>query len=126
MINTKEFEALIKTESKKRYEYFIKRIVDFEEVWSLADTEGFALTKDDNGRLLAPFWPAQEYAEYCAIGEWKEYKPEKIEFDEFMSEWLPGLKNDNIGISIFFNNIDSITLPINKLIEDLNLELEDY
>lgn len=33
---------------------------------------------------------------------------------------------DNIAVSIFLNNFDSITLPISELMEDINSELEDY
>lgn len=39
-MNNKEIENVIKLDKTKKYEYFIKKIVDYEEVWSLRDEEG--------------------------------------------------------------------------------------
>jgi len=125
-MNIKEFEAMIRASHEKRNEYFIKRIVDFEEVWSLTDKNGWVLTEDDSNKKLAPFWPAKEYAIYCAKNEWADCAAEKILLEDFVNDWLPGLSRDNIAVSIFFNNFDSITLPISELMEDINSELEDY
>ncbi len=42
------------------------------------------------------------------------------------NEWLPGMKEDGIQPSIFFNSKDAITLPIDSLLEDILAELENY
>ena len=34
-MNKKELEAVMKQPPNIRYEYFIKKVVDFEEVWGL-------------------------------------------------------------------------------------------
>ncbi|MFD2328955.1 DUF2750 domain-containing protein [Cohnella sp. GCM10020058] len=73
LINPKEFEAIIKLSANIRYEYFIKKVTDSEEVWGLYD-DGWAMSSDDNGRLLIPFWPKKEFAEYCAYEDWSNYK----------------------------------------------------
>lgn len=62
--------------AKKRYEYFIKKIANFEGVWSLY-ADDWATTTDKEGRVLIPFWPNKEFAKVCAIDSWKNYKPEK-------------------------------------------------
>lgn len=53
-MNNKEFEAVIKIPGPKRYEYFIKKVVDYEELWGLYD-DGWAITEDDQGNKMIPF-----------------------------------------------------------------------
>lgn len=113
-------------EPRKRYEYFIKKIVDFEEVWSLSNEKGWVTSKASDGSLMLHFWPTKEHAKLCAIKEWENSTPESIDLEDFVGNWLPGMLNDGVSISIFYNNIDSITLPINKIMEDIEEELENY
>ena len=124
-MNNKEFEAVIKLPASKRYEYFIKKAVDFEELWGLYD-DGWAMTADDKGNKMIPFWPKKEFADFCAIDEWKVYVPESIDLYEFIDNWLPDMKADKIKPSIFWNNEDSVVLEAEKLINDLECELENY
>ncbi len=124
-MNEKEFNAVIKLPANIRYEYFVKKVVDWEEVWGLFD-DGWAMTEDDNGRLMLPFWPKEEFATYCAFEDWSNYKPQNISLDEFISDWLPGMKEDGYNPSIFWNRVDSAVLEIDTLILDLEEELKKY
>lgn len=124
-MNDKEFYAVIKLPVTKRYEYFVKKVVDWEEVWGLYQ-DGWAMTKDDNGNLLIPFWPRKEFAQFCATGEWEGYTSELIELDEFLNEWLPGIKKDGYKLSIFWNNHDSAKMDVEVLLQDLKRELDNY
>ena len=36
----KEVENVLKLDNFKKYRYFLKKIADYEEVWSLKDEEG--------------------------------------------------------------------------------------
>lgn len=124
-MNKKEFDAVIKLPAAKRYEYFIKKVVDAEELWGLYN-EGWAVTQDDNGNLLIPFWPKKEFAEYCAIGEQSIYVAESIDLYEFINEWLPEMKESGHKPSIFWNCDDSAVLEIDIILKDLNNELDKY
>ncbi|MBP7901617.1 MAG: DUF2750 domain-containing protein [Spirochaetes bacterium] len=121
----KEFDAVIKLSAKKRYEYFIKKVADAEEVWGLFQ-DGWATTEDGCGNILVPFWPKKKFAEYCAIEGWECHVPKRIELDKFIDEWLPGMKKDGTRPSIFWNNIDSAVVEINILLNDLTSELDNY
>lgn len=125
-MNIKEFNALMNSPAKSRYEYFIKKVADFECVWGLYDKDGWAVTSDDNGRLMFPFWPKEEFANACAIEEWKSYTPCSIELDEFLEEWLPDMKEDGVILSIFWNNNDSAVTTVDTVLNDLINELENY
>ncbi|GAC44105.1 DUF2750 domain-containing protein [Paenibacillus popilliae] len=124
-MNEKEFNAVIKLPANIRYEYFIKKVVSWEEVWGLFD-DGWAMTEDDDGKLMMTFWPKKEFAEFCVFEEWSDYKPQSITLDEFITDWLPGLKKDGYKPSIFWNRDDSAVLDIDILLEDLKEELEKY
>ncbi|WP_240421916.1 DUF2750 domain-containing protein [Paenibacillus periandrae] len=124
-ITSKEFKAVIKLPANIRYEYFIKKVADSEEVWGLYD-DGWAISSDDKGRLLIPFWPRKEFAEYCAYEEWSNYKAQCISLDEFISDWLPNMVKDQHKPSIFWNRDDSAVLEIQVILNDLEQELEKY
>jgi hypothetical protein len=124
-MNSKELEAVIKIPANKRYEYFIKKVVSWEEVWGLYD-DGWAMTEDDDGNRMIPFWPRKEFAELCTVDGWEDYSPESIDLYEFIDKWLPSMKEDGIKPSIFWNNVDSAVLDIDVIVRDLNTELENY
>ena len=55
-MNKREFVALINKPPNIRYEYFIKKVVDYREVWGLYD-DGWATALDEESNLLIPFFP---------------------------------------------------------------------
>jgi hypothetical protein len=124
-MHVKEFDTVIKLKALIRYEYFIKKVLDYEEIWGLYEN-GWAITKDDDGNVLLPYWPKKEYAQYCAFYDWSSYLPKKIDLEEFISEWIPGMKKDGLKASIFWNRHDSVAADPERLLSDLNEELEKY
>ncbi|WP_335716444.1 DUF2750 domain-containing protein [Neobacillus drentensis] len=124
-MNQKEFESLIKQPAKIRYEYFIKKVVDYEEVWGLFDGD-WATAQNDDGSMLIPFFPKKDFAEYCADSEWRNFKPKSIDLNDFIDKWLVGMKKDGVKPSIFPTNQEAVTVEIDPLLRDLNNELENY
>ena len=94
-MNQKELDSLIKQPSNIRYEYFIKKVADYEEVWGLYDN-GWATAQDDFGNMLIPFFPRKEFAEYCAVNEWNNFKAVPIDLNEFIENWLVGMRKDRV------------------------------
>lgn len=124
MVN-KEIEAVKKIPAYKRYQYFIKKVVDYEEIWGL-NKDGWAISEDEKGNKLFPIWPTKDFAVLCSIEDWKEYRPSKIGIDDFINNWIPGLTKDSLKISVFWNNHDSIVIEPIELLKDLEEELEKY
>ncbi|MFF2415364.1 DUF2750 domain-containing protein [Bacillus safensis] len=56
----------------KFYAYFIKKIVDFEEVWSLRNENGWVMSEDEHGVPQLHFWPTENHAAYSAIDPWEK------------------------------------------------------
>ncbi|MGX2959776.1 DUF2750 domain-containing protein [Peribacillus sp. JNUCC 23] len=125
MLNKKEFEAVIKQPPNVRYEYFIKKVVDFEEVWGLYN-DGWATAQDEEGNTLIPFFPKEEFANNCAKNEWSGYTAEAIDLDVFMDKWLTGMNSDGIKPSIFPTDDNTVLVNIDVIINDLETELENY
>lgn len=126
VLNKKQIETIILLDGPKRYSHFIKRIVDWEEVWGLYD-DGWALASTDDGVHIFPLWPAQEYAALCANENWQGYNPEVIKLADFMDYLLPKLKEDGVLLGVFYTPTDKgITPSVDQLLSDLNEELANY
>lgn len=125
-MNLKEIEAVVNSSAPKRYEYFIKKVADFEEIWGLF-SEGWAIVGDSEGNIKIPFWPKKEFAEICAAGIWRLYVPKSIPLEDFMSKWLPGMEKDNREAAVFYTNNDvGVSVDVKRLKNDLELELKKY
>jgi hypothetical protein len=44
VMDDKEFEAVFSLPAQRRYAYLLKRVVDWERIWSLGTQEGWALS----------------------------------------------------------------------------------
>ncbi|MGV2941294.1 DUF2750 domain-containing protein [Mesobacillus sp. LC4] len=124
-MNKQEFEAVIRLPAPIRYEYFIKKAADYEEVWGLYN-EGWASAQDAEGNVLLPFYPNEKFAEAFAKNEWEGCRPKKIELRDFLEKWLPGMKVDGFKPSIFPTDTDSAVMDVDTLCEDIEEELEKY
>lgn len=95
----RKIENVLKLDSKFRFNYFIRKVVDFEVVWGLYGT-GW-VTSIVNGEEVIPFWPEEEFARICADGEWKGFSAKAISLDDFLLKWLPGMKRDGRRSAVF-------------------------
>ena len=121
----KEMEEVLNLDNEKKYEYFINKIADFEEVWSLKDEEGWASLGDDD-KVYFPVWAKKEYADLCVSEEWQGYESASIYLPDFCEKWLPGLKKDEIRITVMWHKGKGIDVDWDELLEDIEAELEEY
>ena len=125
--NENEIQAVLSLEASKRYEHWIKKVADQEEVWSLWHEGGWALAGDDLGRQLVPVWPHSRYAALCAEGAWAGYQPKAITLDAWLDRWIPGIERDQRIVAVFPTPKEK-GVPIEpRLLElDLRNELSNY
>ena len=72
-LNEQEVKSVSKLPPYKRYKYFIKRVADFEEFWTIIDkNKDIALSHIDN-KMLVSFWTAPDFIKSNLNEEWKEY-----------------------------------------------------
>ncbi|WP_242524610.1 DUF2750 domain-containing protein [Metabacillus sp. cB07] len=124
-INNAEINAVNKLPENVRYEYFIKKVTDYEEVWGLFN-DGWATSRDEDGNLFIPFFPKKEFAEISAVKEWASYEARSITLDDFIENWLTGMKKAGINPSIFPLGNETAAVSIDNLLKDLETELENY
>lgn len=125
-INSKQLEAVLALPGQKRFEHFVKVAADWQEVWGLY-LDGWALAATDDGAPVFPLWPAKEYAQVCAEGEWKGYEPRSISLDDFMRVLLPKLRSDAVLPGVFFTPTSrGVTPSVEELMLALETELENY
>ena len=99
-MHPKEFERVTGLPNAERYEYFVKRVADWQNIWSLRDAGGWSVAGTDDGREVVPVWPHERFAAECASDQWEGQKPAAISLDDWMNAWLPGLQRDGRLIAV--------------------------
>jgi hypothetical protein len=122
-----EIAQVLLQPNEVRYEYFVKRVSDWELVWSLKGVDGWVMSADETGNEIAVFWPFEDYAKLCANGAWQGTVPKSIDIEAFLSRWLPGLYKDRRRVGIFPNLLKqaSVVDPM-KLKEQIEAEREKF
>lgn len=122
-----QFKNVMAMPAQKRYEHFIAKVSDWEEVWSLKNEEGFVTYGDDEGNVGIPFWPHSEYAKSSARDAWADCVPSKIDLQNYLTKWLPGMKGDGLLAVVFPTHLDSgIMLDPDLLCDNINQECDQY
>ncbi len=126
-VSDKEYESVILLSGEKRYSYFVKKVADWEEVWSLRNQDGWVLAADAFGSQVIPVWPHERYAQACLTQEWQDCTPAVIDLDAWMKRWIPGMIQDGRRIAVFPTPDDKgvVVEPI-RLQTDINEECEQY
>lgn len=124
-MNPKEIENILKLDTRKKYGYFIKKIADSEEVWSLKNSDGWvSLGLED--QLFFPVWAKKEYADLCIAGEWEDCHSEAIDIYEFIDVWIANLKEEGTRITVMWHNGSGIDVDWDDLLNNILFELDKY
>ncbi len=125
-VTEREIEAILKLGGPERYNYTIKFISDVGELWGLYD-DGWALAAGGNQVTSLAIWPSKEYALLNADNEWNNYKPKSINLIDFINEFTPNLKKDDVVICIFPTRDNKGVFPTHsELLNDIKNELSHY
>ena len=126
-LHPKEFETASALPFEERYEYFVKRVADWEQVWSLRSASGWSLAGAEDGREVIPVWPHEQFAAACSEGAWKGDEPTPIPLDDWLEKWLPGMERDGRLVAVFPTpaNSGAVVEP-QRLRNDLRVDLEQY
>ncbi len=102
MLTKNQIEEILAKKPESRYKYFVRTVVAEEEVWGLADEEGWLLLEDeeDDTDVLAVF-PSPEFAEvFREKGGFEEFRVEVLDLYEFMG-WLDDFEKEKMKIAVF-------------------------
>jgi hypothetical protein len=119
-------ENLNNLELESRYDYFIREVVQFKEVWTITTDEGYIIFKSSDEMEVFPVWPSKELADCCSFEEHKKMGaiPEKIDLYSFVMGCLPDMADEGISIGVFYDT-DREGMLVNG--KELSVEIgEEY
>jgi hypothetical protein len=125
-MHPKQIEAVLKLPAPARYDHFIKVVADRQKAWGLF-SDGWALAATSEGKPVFPLWPAREYAELAAVGDWTGYEPRDINIEELVDGLLPSLGERGTVLGVSPTPADKGVLPEISVFEtDLRIELAKF
>lgn len=127
MLNERAIENISLLEPFKRYQYFIKKVADFEEVWILVNQNNDIAFAEIESKILIPLWSGKEFASSCMEGVWNNYYPKKVDLKSFYTEVLPFVNEKDALLDVFpVKNRSGFVVAFEEFNRDLDEELENY
>ncbi|GAA3919750.1 DUF2750 domain-containing protein [Chitinophaga oryziterrae] len=100
-ISQREIDSVLSESPEKRFEYTIKRIADWETLWTIVDEAGaLGMLTDEVQNVIFPIWPFKEFTQLYCTGDFANYTPMVIELSDFLEEYLPDYENKNYKLSL--------------------------
>ncbi len=98
----KEIEEILARKPESRYKYFIRTVAAEEEVWGLADDEGWLMLEieGEEGDALAVFPNPEFVAIFQKEGGFDEFRVESLDLYEFF-EWLEDFEQEKMKVAVF-------------------------
>ncbi len=102
-MNDKQFEAVLALDSLKRYDHFISKVADWEQLWSVKSAAGWLVPVAPENFEYFPLWPHPEYAQKITDENFAGHETVEITLEELLVHWLPLFEEDNVKIAVFPN-----------------------
>jgi hypothetical protein len=80
-----------------RLQYFLTRVIEAEEVWGLADPQGWVMREEGN-KVILPIWPYRQCADACIVEQ--DMESHATSLDHFVERILHTLVADNIYLDV--------------------------
>lgn len=126
-MNAKEFDNIIKLTPFDRYKYFIKKVADFEELWTITYLDGNYALSDIDDNVIISFWPKLEYVDSNLTNGWEKCSPKKLTLDDLEVEIFDLIASQNYLINIFpVNGKSGFIVSLDEFARDLSDELKNY
>lgn len=89
--------ATLGEDEDANYQLFLQQVQQTGQIWGLYSEDGWALcpSVEFEDTEVFPFWSDERYAAALCTEEWSVYKPKVITLEDFATEWLPGIHEDN-------------------------------
>jgi hypothetical protein len=125
-IRQEEINSVIKLSPLQRYEYFVKKVSDFEKVYSIKERDEWFISEGRNNKFFM-LWSASEFAKLFIKDRWEQCTVESIKLSEFIEILIPLAESRNILFSVFgVNGKSGFVVDSKELFRDLTNEIENY
>ena len=129
-VSKQELEAVTALSPEKRYNYFVKRICDWEQVWTLYEDNYIVLNEAKNGELYILLFPFKDFAEHYTtnIRGMKGVSYKSFEINEFLETIIKKLQANNVSNALVFPvaNGYGLNVSMTDMVKDIQSELENY
>jgi len=125
-LTQKEIAEVLAKKPENRYKYFIKNVMKEEEVWGLADKDGWLMTEvEDDGTDVLMVFPNREFAEiFREKSELTEYQLEVLDLYEFV-DWLDDFAEKNMKVGVFPTpDFQCAVMTPDRIKEDFQVEFD--
>jgi hypothetical protein len=123
-MNKKEHDNVVLLPGLQRYNHFVARAADWQEIWTLKAPDGYVLFGNDEGQECVPVWPHPDYALALAKDSWSNCTPECIDIESFMTRWLPSMAERKQFLAVFpTSDQKGVVVEPARLQKDLTEEL---
>ena len=110
------------TTTEDAYHRFITRALETGEVWGLcrdADWAYCASSEYEETEVLV-FWSERAAAQQHVQGEWGQHKATAIALEEFIENWLHGMKEDGVLVGPNWGTcLEGLEVEPDQMAEDL-------
>ncbi len=107
---------------RQAYLRFIDQTLETGVVWNLIHSDGFAICESEQSANISvmPFWSSKTEAQAACTDEWQDYRPNPLEFDDFIDHWLHGMAEDEVYVGInWTDELAGVEIEPVILIDDL-------
>ena len=121
-----QIEAVLALDQNARYDYFLRKVADFETAFGLFDREWMKID-DGFGQPCIPLWPELEFAQHYCRPQLSPDVVRPIELQEMLTEWLPQLAKNSLSVIVFPSpSQDGLVVNPEILVSDLGEECRQY
>ena len=129
-VSKQELEAVTALSPEKRYNYFVKRICDWEQVSTLYEDDYIVLNEAKNDKLYILLFPFKDFAEHYATNtrEMKGVSYKSFELCELLETIVKKLQMNKVNHALIFPVADGYGLNVSMedMVKDIQTELENY
>lgn len=127
MLNAKAIKQISSLNPLERYQYFLKKVADYEEMWILVNGNEDVAFAEVGNETLVPLWSAQEFAANCMEGIWMSYNPKSVDLSDLELSVLSFVKSKKALLDVFpVGSKSGFVVSYEELNRDLDKELENY
>ncbi len=124
-LTQKDVAEILARKGEKRYKYFLRTVLEEEEVWGLADEEGWLMLEESEEADSDIFavWPKAEFAEvFRKEAGFEEFQVEAMDLSEFLA-WLDDFEEKKMKVAVFPRpDFESAVMTPSRLKEDFKAE----
>ena len=122
-----ELKAILRLSPTDRYQHFLKRAVDHDQVWMVEDDAGLVTFNHGDDEVL-PVWPARRYAEHAmerALRDWTGARYISLPVRHWIEATLRPLADEaGVAVAVFADaDGEGLSVSISNIVADLQDEL---